>query len=37
MGGALESGEIAERDIQNTEIVILNIHEHTSVLDHLKA
>jgi hypothetical protein len=31
------SGEIAEREIQNRKIVILNIPENTSVIHHLKA
>jgi hypothetical protein len=32
-----QQGEIAEGEIQNTKIVILNIHENTSVIHHLKA
>jgi hypothetical protein len=31
------SGEVAERQIQTTEVVILNIYENTSVIHHLKA
>ena len=31
------SGEIAERQIQMTEIVLLNSHENISVIHHLKA
>jgi hypothetical protein len=30
------SGEIAERQIQMTEIVIINIHKNTSVIHRLK-
>jgi hypothetical protein len=31
------ASEILEREIQNTKFVILNIHEYTGVLHHLKS